>query len=80
MAIPRKDALKTLNGLAPKVKEHLQKLTDYAGHSSQYKWRGEIRGWLGQMKEALLHVGKKTSASWQVRLDQFQSQLDAFDK
>jgi hypothetical protein len=75
MAIRRKDALKTLQGLAPQVDAHLEKIAAKPGHSSLSKWKGEIRTWLQQMEDLLPHVGKKTATAWQERLERYHEAL-----
>jgi len=75
MAISRKEALRALRGLAPRVEEHLQKISSNPGHSSIPGWRREIRGWLRQMKEVIPHVGKRTGAAWQERIEKYEDRL-----
>jgi hypothetical protein len=76
MALTRKQALKTLEGLVPQVERHLQRILEFPGHSSRCKWASEVLGWLSQMEEVLPHVGKKTAVQWQGRIDAYRATLE----
>jgi hypothetical protein len=75
MAIPRKQALLRLHGLLPVVEEHLAKLAADPNSRHAKHWRKEVDGWLRQMEEVLPHVGKKTAAEWQSRIQTFRVTL-----
>jgi hypothetical protein len=75
MGIGRKRALERLHELLPEVERHLGRVAAEPGHSSAGKWRSEVRNWLSQMQEALRHVGKKTGAEWQARIDGWRETL-----
>lgn len=75
MATPRKRALKRLQGRVPEVERHLARIDETPEHSSTVKWKSEIRNWLREMEEVLPHVGKKTAAEWQVRIDAYRAAL-----
>ena len=75
MAMPRKSALKRLQGRIPEIMRHLARITATPEHSSVHKWKSEVRNWLREMEEVLPHVGKKTAAEWQVRIDAYRSAL-----
>jgi hypothetical protein len=75
MAIPRKRALTHLLGLLPRVEAHLAKLAAEPNAREANHWRAEVRGWLRRMEEVLPHVGKKTAAEWQTRLQNFWAAL-----
>jgi hypothetical protein len=75
MAIPRKHALERVQSLALVVEEHLAKIQTNPGQSSIPHWEREIRNWLQQMEELLTHVGKKTAAEWQTRLQTYRDAL-----
>ena len=76
MAIPRKQALKELAGKERQVERHIVKLQASPQHSSRTKWKNEVLGWLLQMEEVLRHVGKKTAAEWQARIDAYRADLE----
>jgi hypothetical protein len=76
MAMSRKDALKRLNGLAPQVEKHLDSIGQYPSHTSVAHWRNEASSWLKKTEDALPHVGKKTAAEWQARLEGYKAQLE----
>jgi hypothetical protein len=76
MALPRKQALKLLQGRVPQVERHLAKVAEEPGHSSIPKWKSEIRNWLREMEEVLPHVGKKTAAEWQARIDAYRAAVE----
>lgn len=75
MAISRRDALKRLQGLAPRVTEHLEQLAADPESWDVPHWRGEVRTWLDQMREILPHVGKKTGQEWAAKLAGWEAQL-----
>jgi len=64
-----------LQGRVPEIERHLSKIAAAPGHSSIQKWRSEIRNWLREMEEVLPHVGKKTAAEWQARIDGYHRSL-----
>ena len=76
MAISRKDALKRLNGLALRVREHLHFLEEEPDSQDAAHWRGETRSWLDQMEAMLVHVGKTTGAHWAEKIAQWRSELE----
>jgi hypothetical protein len=75
MAMPRKGALKRLQGRVHEVERHLARIKATPEHSSASKWRSEVLNWLREMEEVLPHVGKKTTAQWQDRIDAYRSAL-----
>ncbi len=75
MGIGRKRALERLNELVPEMERHLGRIVAEPQHSSVGKWKSEVRNWLSQMQEVLRHVGKKTAAQWQARIDSYQEKL-----
>jgi hypothetical protein len=77
MAISRKEALKQLRGLWPRVQRHLAKLAARPNDREVPHWKKETRNWLREMEEYLPHVGKKTAAEWQARLDSCRAALGA---
>ena len=75
MAVIRKKALERLNGLAPKVEEHLAKIADNPAGRDVPHWAGEIHSWIKQMEDMLPHVGDKTSAQWLARIAEWKAKL-----
>ena len=75
MGMSRKDALKRMHGLLPRVLEHLRKLKDDPDHESANHWRGETCTWIRTMEASLDSVGRKTAEEWQAQLDSFRDQL-----
>ncbi len=71
----RRRALERLNELWPEVERHLGRIVAEPEHSSKGKWRGEVRSWLSQMQEVIRHVGTKTGAEWQARIDAYWETL-----
>lgn len=78
MAISRKFALKRLNGLAPRVEDHLIKLAANPENREVPHWITETESWLQQMEDVMPHVGKKTSAVWSARITHWRDQLQGF--
>lgn len=76
MAISRKDALKRLNGLAPRVEEHLAKLASDPETPDASHWQKEVGCWLDQMVMMLPHIGRKTAARWAQRISVWKSSLE----
>ena len=75
MARTRKAALEKIKSLVPEVEGHLAKIAAYPGHSSTDHWKHEIHTWLRDMEVLLRHVGKKTSAQWQERIDTWRAAI-----
>jgi hypothetical protein len=75
MAMSRKDALKRLNGLAPRLEEHLQKITSNPASLDVPHWIGEINHWIKPMENLLPHAGDKTAAEWAVRIAGWKARL-----
>ena len=69
MARSRKAALEKIESLVAGVEGHVAKIAALPGHSAMDHWKGEARTWLREMEALLRHVGKKTSAQWQARID-----------
>jgi hypothetical protein len=76
MAISRQDALKRLNGLAPRVQEHLQKLAEHPESWDASHWKQEAASWLDQMEAVLPHVGKKTGSTGPSKSLQWRNELE----
>jgi hypothetical protein len=75
MAMSRKDALKRLNGLGPRVEEHLGKIANNPGSRDIPHWTGEIDTWIKQMEDVLPHVGDKTAAEWAAKIAEWKARL-----
>jgi hypothetical protein len=76
MAISRKDALRRLEGLAPRVEEHLSKIAVEPTSRDVPHWTKEIDSWIKQMEELATHVGKRTSALWLARIAKWKTELE----
>lgn len=76
MALGRKQALKRLLGLVRQVEWHLETLAVGPNDWAAVHHRHEIRNWLRQMEEVLRHVGTKTAAEWQARIDAYWQALE----
>lgn len=75
MGMSRKAALTRLNGLLPRVREHLDKLKADPDNWAANHWRWEIGGWLRQMSDVLGAVGEKTADDWRAIIDVCQTEL-----
>jgi hypothetical protein len=75
MARSRKSALQKIESLVPGVEGHVGKIAAYPGDTSLDHWKGEARTWLREMEAMLRHVGKKTSAQWQARIDAWRAAI-----
>ncbi len=71
----RKRALKRLDGLAPRVEEHLEKIHAEPSSGDVPHWVKEVESWIRQMEEMLPHVGQKTAEEWAHRIDAWKRQL-----
>ncbi len=76
MARTRKAALDKIESLVAEVEDHVAKIAAYPGHSAMDHWKGEARTWLRDMEAMLRHVGKKTSAQWQTRIDAWRAAIE----
>jgi hypothetical protein len=77
MAIPRKDALRRLQDLVPELEKHLAEIVSEPDAQARSHWKGEVENWLRQMERMLRHVGKKTSAEWQRRIEIYRQRLES---
>jgi hypothetical protein len=75
MGMSRKRALLRLNGLLPRVREHLAKLRERPDDREVNHWRGEVRVWLRQMSDVLEAAGEGTAAGWRTVIDECYSEL-----
>jgi hypothetical protein len=75
MAMSRKDALKRLNGLRPRVEGHLQKIANNPASKDVPHWTREIESWIRQMEDVLPHIGASTSAEWSRRIAEWNAKL-----
>ena len=71
----RKDALRRLNGLAPQVEAHLDKIESTPTSRDVPHWKKEIGAWLNQMERIVPDVGDKTAAEWQAKIDGWKTRL-----
>ena len=76
MSRKRKDALDKIESHVHEVERHIDRLLASPRHSSRKKWLAEALGWLLQMERLLPHVGKKTAAEWQARIDTWRAALE----
>ena len=75
MGISRKAALKRLDGLAPRVEDHLNKLADDPDGEDAAHWVLEVRGWIRQIEDLLPQVGSKTSAEWTSKIAGWKARI-----
>jgi hypothetical protein len=75
MARKRKEALEKIESLVPEVDRHVERVLANPGHSSRRKWKHEALSWLHQMEALLPHVGQKTAAKWQARINSWRAAL-----
>jgi hypothetical protein len=75
MAIPRKDALRRLQGYVDRVELHLRIIASDPEDRAVSHHRHEVWVWLATMEEAARHVGKKTGAEWQARIAAYRAAL-----
>jgi pyruvoyl-dependent arginine decarboxylase (PvlArgDC) len=76
MGMSRKKALERLNGLAPRVEEHLAKVAENPASRNIRHWTAEIGAWIRQMEDVIPHVGGKTSEEWRARIAEWKSKLE----
>lgn len=72
----RKTALIRLEGLAPNIENHLEKIKAMPHDPAVAHWKREVRGWLGQGEALLPDLGKKTAQQWQAKIADWQNQLE----
>jgi len=71
----RKRALKRINGLAPRIEEHLIKIKDDPRSWDYSHWITEVNSWIEQVEEMLPAIGNRTSAEWRARIAEWKAQL-----
>jgi hypothetical protein len=76
MGMSRKEALKRVRGFAKRIEEHLVKLESNASDPASAHWRHEIRNWIGQSRDALPDLGKRTAAEWARRPSEWERRAE----
>jgi hypothetical protein len=71
----RKDALKRLNGLAPQVEQHLDKIRDNLSSQDVPHWTREVEGWIRQIETMLPDIGQRTADDWVRRIEGWKKRL-----
>lgn len=75
MGMSRKDALRRLNGLAPRIDDHLEKISDDPTGREVPHWSVEINSWIKQMEAVLPQVRGKTAAAWAAQIAEWKAKL-----
>jgi Domain of unknown function (DUF4157) len=75
MAISRQQALNRMQGLTPRIEEHLAKIAADPRSQAVSHWRTEIHAWLGEIERLIPHVGKKTGAEWRSIVAEWRRRL-----
>ncbi len=71
----RKRALKRLNGLAPRVEEHLDKIRDNPSSRDMPHWVAEVEAWVREIEAMFPHLGQKTADDWARRIEGWKRRL-----
>jgi hypothetical protein len=71
----RKRALLRLNGLLPRVREHLEKIREEPDSEAVNHWRAEVRVWLRQMSAVVDATGESTAAGWRTVIAECSAEL-----
>ncbi len=72
MGIGRKRALDGIEELVGEVERHLEKLAADPTHPASDHWRGELKAFLGGMRELSRLVGRRTGQMWIDRIGQWE--------
>ena len=72
IAMTRKRALKRLQGLAPQVEAHLEKIRQNPTSREAPHWRKEADVWIQQMENMLPYVGRNTREEWEQRIENWR--------
>lgn len=75
MGISRKQALKVIEGLARQIDLHLDKIAQRPEDPNCEHWRGEVIGWMEQVRLMQRHVGARTSAQWDRTIVRWKGRL-----
>jgi hypothetical protein len=78
MALSRKQALSRLEGLERQVLRHIDEhIPETIGKAptAVSHWRKEVGGYLDEMERMTPHIGKKSAADWQARIDSMRQRL-----
>lgn len=75
MALSRKLALKRMTGLAAQIEEHLEKIVEDPSRREVRHCVHEVQAWIEQIEALLDHVGARTAAEWQARIDEWRERL-----
>ncbi len=71
----RKGALKRIDGLAPQVEGHLDKIRDNPASRDVPHWVREVESWIRQIEAMLPSVGQKTAEYLARRIEWWRGRL-----
>jgi len=71
----RKRALKRIDGLTPRIEEHLVKIADDPESWDYSHWIAEVHDWIEQIEELLPAIGQRTSAELRARIAEWKVRL-----
>jgi hypothetical protein len=69
------DAVKRAEGLEPQIRKHLGWIEDEPNGPAANHWRGEVKGWLDQIREATKRMGQRTGDKWNQFVDESLKRL-----
>jgi hypothetical protein len=71
----RKRALNRIDGLAPRIEEHIAKIADHSESWDLAHWITEVNSWIEQVEKLLPAIGNRTAAEWRARIAEWKSRL-----
>jgi len=66
--------------LSERIDQHLGWLDDEPGSDAANHWKGEIKGWLQQIKDVMKDMGKRTGREWDKYVKEVTDKIEQMNK
>lgn len=76
LAKRQSDAIATAEAQVPEIERHLGLLNGEPTGNAANHWRTELRGFISKAEDQIRHMGRRTGAEWQRKVNQWRRELD----